>query len=67
MFGVLAWCDAEDPLEALGQVTLTAKPDLGRYLSQRFARFDQPLRVTDSHTFQIGIGRHTDFGAKGPQ
>jgi hypothetical protein len=65
--GILAWRDTDNSLEAFGQVTLTAKTDLDCHFRQRFAGFDQPLRVPDAHTFQVGIGWHACFIAKDPQ
>ncbi len=67
MLGILTRRYTNNLLEAVRQVALTAKPCLDSYFCQRMAGLDQPLRVTDTHTFEISIWGHTYFGAKNTQ
>ena len=67
MLSILTRRCTDDFLETARQMALTTKPNLDRCLCQRFASFDEALRLTNTHAFQIGVGRHADFGAKDTQ
>ena len=62
--GVFTGRDADNPLEVARQVALTAEADLDRHVDQRSTRLDQPLRLTNTHGFEIAVGRHPDLGMK---
>ena len=58
---------ADDLLEALRQMALTAEPRISRHRRQWFAGLDELLGMADPHAFLVGVWRHPDFGVKSTQ
>lgn len=67
MFGILAWWQAYDVLEAAREVALAAKAYGQRNVCQRVVVLDELLGVANADILQIGVGRHPDGLVKDAQ